>query len=83
LTAAVASGATTATLSSVTGIFVGERLVTDPGSYDQGTQTSSEETVEVSAVNTGTTITIARSVDATDATIQASFAKNHAAAGGA
>jgi hypothetical protein len=80
LTAAVASGATTATLSSVAGIFVGERLVIDPGSYDQGTQTSSEETVQVSAVDTGTnTITIARSVDATDATIQASFAKNHAA----
>ena len=79
LTATVNAAATTATLSSVAGIFVGERLVIDPGSFDQTTQTSNEETVVVSAVTTGTnTITISRSVDAADATIQASFVKTHA-----
>ncbi len=80
MTATVNAGTTTAVLSSAAGIFVGERLVIDPGSYDQGTQSSNEETVQVSAVNTATnTITISRSVDATDATIQASFVNTHAA----
>ncbi len=80
LTATVNAGTTTAVLSSAAGMFVGERLVIDPGSFNQGTLSSNEETVEVSAVNTATnTITISRSVDAMDATIQASFVNTHAA----
>ncbi len=69
LTAAAAVNATTATVSSTVGMFAGERLIVEPG--------SNEETVQVSAVNSATQITISRSVDATDTTIQASFAKAH------
>ena len=76
LSAGVAAGATTATLSTtatapltaVSGIFPGELLVIDPGSWNQAAipPESSEETVVVSAVNAATnTITIARSIDAT------------------
>jgi len=74
LAAAVPAGATTATLATtavapligVSGIFPGEFLVIDPGSWNQATNTSSEETVIVSAVNPATnTITISGSVDAT------------------
>src|SRR6185503_128347 len=51
LTATANAGTTTAVLSSAAGIFVGERLVIDPGSFNQGTLSSNEETVQVSAVN--------------------------------
>jgi prepilin-type N-terminal cleavage/methylation domain-containing protein len=72
LTAPVAPLATTATLSSVAGIFVNERLLIDAGSQ--------EETVQVSAVNTvSKQITISRSVDSTDATIQNWFINTHLA----
>ena len=78
LTADVVPAATTATLSSVAGMFVGEQLVIDPGSWNQATSTSSEETVVVSAVNAGSNeITISRSVDSGGSTIQTSFAKAH------
>jgi prepilin-type N-terminal cleavage/methylation domain-containing protein len=75
--ALVAAGTTTATLTAVpavadirTIIFPGERLLIQPG--------GNEETVEVSGV-TATQITILRSVDATDTTIQASFVNPHPA----
>lgn len=78
LTAAVIPTATTAVLSSVSGVFVGERLVVDPGSWNQMLSTTSEETVVVSAINTVTrTITISQSIDATGAAIQASFVNAH------
>jgi prepilin-type N-terminal cleavage/methylation domain-containing protein len=72
LAAAVAPLDTTATLSSVSGIFLNERLLIDAG--------SNEETVQVTAINTvSKQITISRSVDSTDTTIQTSFIKLHAA----
>ena len=72
LTAAVAPLATTATLSSVAGVFLNERLLIDAG--------SNEETVQVSAINAiSRQITISRSVDSTDTTLQASFINLHAA----
>jgi prepilin-type N-terminal cleavage/methylation domain-containing protein len=70
LTAAVAPLATTATLSSVAGIFVNERLLIDAGSQ--------EETVQVSNI-AGNTITISRSVDSADMTIKNWFVNAHAA----
>jgi prepilin-type N-terminal cleavage/methylation domain-containing protein len=71
LTLPVLAGATTATFSSVAGMFVGERLIIDLG--------TNQETVQISAVNTATkVITISRSVDASDSTVQASFAVAHA-----
>ena len=76
LNGAVAPGTTTATLTVVpavadlrTIIFPGERLLVQPG--------SNEETVEVSGV-TATQITILRSVDASDTTIQPFFVNAHA-----
>ncbi len=76
LTAPVLATATVATLAAVDGIFVGEQLLIDPG--------SNQETVDVSAVDTGARqITIARSVDAMGATIQASFVHAHAFGAGA
>ena len=69
LTLPTAITGTTATMSSTVGVYPGERLLIEPG--------GNEETVQVSAVNSATQITISRSVDATDATIQASFTKVH------
>jgi len=88
LSTAVLAGATTATLTTtaaapltgVSGIFVGELLIVDPGSWNQATSTSNEETVVVSAVNTAThVITISKSVDATGTQIQPAFVNGHAA----
>jgi hypothetical protein len=79
-------GSTTATLATtaaapltgVSDIFVGELLVVDPGSWNQATSTSNEETVVVQAVNTAThTITIRRTVDATGTEIKPYFVNNH------
>jgi prepilin-type N-terminal cleavage/methylation domain-containing protein len=69
-TTAVSAGATTAVLSSVTGMFVGENLVVDAG--------SAQETVHISAINTATkTITINNSLDATATSLATSFLYGH------
>jgi prepilin-type N-terminal cleavage/methylation domain-containing protein len=86
LNGAVAAAATTATVAcTVTpavpgcGIFPGELLVIDPGSWNQVTLVGSEETVEVLSVNTtSNVITIDKSIDATGATLQTSFVNAHA-----
>ena len=82
LGAAVNAAATTATVAcggspTGCGIFPGELLVIDPGSWDQGLLVGKEETVEVSGV-TGNQITIDKSIDSTGATLQASFVNAHA-----
>jgi prepilin-type N-terminal cleavage/methylation domain-containing protein len=89
LSANVAAGATTATLTTtaaapltaVSGIFPGELLIIDPGSWNQVTNTTLEETVVVASTYVPGTnpITISKTVDATGATIQASFLNAHLA----
>jgi len=82
LGAAVNAAATTATVAcggtpTGCGIFPGELLVVDPGSWNQATLTGSEETVEVLSI-AGNVITIDKSIDATGATLQTSFVNAHA-----
>ncbi len=77
LSSNISSGATTATVSSVTGMFVGELLIFDPSG-----SSSSPETAHVSAITTATkTLTIDKVVDATGATTATSFQSSHSSGG--
>ena len=71
LTAPIIVTATTAAVSSTSGMFPGERILIDTG--------SNEETAQIATVDSATQITIARTIDAGDTTVQASFAKVHLA----
>jgi len=71
LTAALITGATTVTVSSVSGIFPSEYLLVDTGAL--------QEIVVVNTVNAASnTFTISKSVDYTGAALQTSFVNGHA-----